>query len=277
MLMYQGERILSNAQSIFHSTGVKISVKVAGIHWHYGTRSHARELTVGYYNTHYHDGYIPIAHMLARYGAIFNFTCIEMRDHEQPQDALCAPEKLVRQVAMATHKIGVPLAGENALPRYDETAHDQILNVASLKLDEIEQESDMCSFTFWHMNPDLFQADNWRKFVSFVKKMKERKTTSAGNNLNERMSSQQTFTAGQTQGHAEAKADEWIESTKGTAQSALDKTVDAAHSTKESAQQGQEQASGFIHQTSEQVMNMAHDAIENAKSTLGVGEHSHKK
>ncbi|KAF5203310.1 Beta-amylase [Thalictrum thalictroides] len=175
MLLDHGERILSNAQSIFHSTGVKISVKVAGIHWHYGTRSHAPELTAGYYNTRYHDGYIPIAQMLARYGAIFNFTCIEMRDHEQPQDALCAPEKLVRQVAMATQKIGVPLAGENALPRYDETAHDQILNAASLKLDEIEQESDMCAFTYLRMNPDLFQADNWRKFVSFVKKMKEGK------------------------------------------------------------------------------------------------------
>ncbi|PIA40110.1 hypothetical protein AQUCO_02500080v1 [Aquilegia coerulea] len=91
------------------------------------------------------------------------------------------------------------------------------------------------------------------------------------------MSSQQTFRAGQTQGHAEAKADEWIQSTKNTAQSAHDKAVDAAHSTKESTQQGQEQASGFIHQTSEQVMNMAHDAMDSVKSTLGVGEHSHKK
>ncbi|PIA41037.1 hypothetical protein AQUCO_02300072v1 [Aquilegia coerulea] len=53
--------------------------------------------------------------------------------------------------------------------------------------------------------------------------------------------------------------------------SAHDKAVDAAHSTKESTQQGQEQASGFIHQTSEQVMNMAHDAMDSVKSTLGVG------
>ncbi|KAJ7979751.1 Beta-amylase [Quillaja saponaria] len=104
MLLDHGERILTSAKSIFESTGVKISVKVAGIHWHYGTRSHAPELTAGYYNTRFCDGYLPIAHMLARHGAIFNFTCIEMRDHEQPQDALCAPEKLVRQVALATQK-----------------------------------------------------------------------------------------------------------------------------------------------------------------------------
>ncbi|KAL5708680.1 beta-amylase [Ranunculus cassubicifolius] len=173
MLLDHGERILSNAKSIFETSGVKISVKVAGIHWHYGTRSHAPELTAGYYNTRYHDGYLPIAEMFSRYGAVFNFTCIEMRDHEQPQDALCAPEKLVRQVALATRKVGVPLAGENALPRYDETAHDQILNASSLKLDEIGEESEMCAFTYLRMNPDLFQPDNWRKFVGFVKKMKE--------------------------------------------------------------------------------------------------------
>lgn len=175
MLVDHGERILSSASSIFEDMETKMSVKVAGIHWHYGTRSHAPELTAGYYNTRYNDGYLPIAKMLARHGAIFNFTCIEMRDHEQPQDALCAPEKLVKQVALATQKAGVPLAGENALPRYDECAHDQILNASSLDVDDESEDREMCAFTYLRMNPDLFQADNWRKFVGFVKKMKEGK------------------------------------------------------------------------------------------------------
>ncbi|KAJ0035260.1 hypothetical protein Pint_25200 [Pistacia integerrima] len=176
MLIEHGERILSSAKSIFDRTGVKISVKVAGIHWHYGTRSHAPELTAGYYNTRYRDGYLPIAHMLGRHGAIFNFTCIEMRDHEQPQDALCAPEKLVRQVALATQAAHVPLAGENALPRYDEYAHEQILRASSLNIDgNSEADAQMCAFTYLRMNPDLFQPDNWRQFVGFVKKMNEGK------------------------------------------------------------------------------------------------------
>ncbi|TXG72466.1 hypothetical protein EZV62_001045 [Acer yangbiense] len=170
MLLDHGERILTSAKSIFESSGVKISVKVAGIHWHYGTRSHAPELTAGYYNTRFHDGYLPIARMLARHGAIFNFTCIEMRDHEQPQDALCAPEKLVKQVTLATQTAQVPLAGENALPRYDERAHEQILQASSLN-----EDREMCAFTYLRMNPTLFQDDNWRQFVSFVKKMKEGK------------------------------------------------------------------------------------------------------
>ncbi|KAL9237734.1 hypothetical protein vseg_012248 [Gypsophila vaccaria] len=175
MLLDHGERILSSATSIFKDTGVKISVKIAGIHWHYGTRSHAPELTAGYYNTRFHDGYLPIAQMLARHGAIFNFTCIEMRDHEQPQDALCAPEKLVRQVALATQEAQVPLAGENALPRYDECAHEQILNASALNVDEKSGDREMCAFTYLRMNPDLFHPDNWRKFVGFVKKMNEGK------------------------------------------------------------------------------------------------------
>ncbi|KAB2009618.1 hypothetical protein ES319_D10G179500v1 [Gossypium barbadense] len=155
--------------------GVKISVKVAGIHWHYGTRSHAPELTAGYYNTRYRDGYLPIAQMLARHGAVFNFTCIEMRDHEQPQDALCAPEKLVKQVALATGAAQVPLAGENALPRYDEYAHEQILRASSLNVDGSAVDREMCAFTYLRMNPSLFHPDNWRRFVAFVKKMNEGK------------------------------------------------------------------------------------------------------
>lgn len=176
LLLQHGERILSSAKPIFDGDDVKISVKIAGIHWHYGTRSHAPELTAGYYNTRFRDGYLPIANMLARHGAVFNFTCIEMRDHEQPQDAQCAPEKLVRQVALATKEAGVPLAGENALPRYDGDAHQQILKASALNVDGSSSDKrQMCAFTYLRMSPALFQPDNWRGFVALVKKMKEGK------------------------------------------------------------------------------------------------------
>ncbi|EAZ16358.1 hypothetical protein OsJ_31821 [Oryza sativa Japonica Group] len=128
MLLEHGERVLSGATSVFgDGAGAKISVKVAGIHWHYGTRSHAPELTAGYYNTRHRDGYLPIARMLARHGAVLNFTCVEMRDHEQPQEAQCMPEALVRQVAAAARAAGFGLPGENALPRYDGKAQDQVV------------------------------------------------------------------------------------------------------------------------------------------------------
>jgi beta-amylase len=99
MLQDHGDRVLSGSTSVYGATpGVEVSVKVAGIHWHYGTRSHAPELTAGYYNTRHRDGYLPVARALARHGAVLNFTCVEMRDGEQPQDARCMPEALVRQV-----------------------------------------------------------------------------------------------------------------------------------------------------------------------------------
>ncbi|KAM3262251.1 hypothetical protein ACQJBY_052762 [Aegilops geniculata] len=170
MLIEHGERILSACSSVFTGTpGVKVSVKVAGIHWHYGTRSHAPELTAGYYNTRNHDGYLPIARMIGRHGAVLNFTCVEMRNHEQPQDAQCMPEALVSQVASAAKEAGVGLAGENALPRYDETAHDQVLATAAEKA----EEDRMVAFTYLRMGPDLFQPDNWRRFAAFVKRMTE--------------------------------------------------------------------------------------------------------
>ncbi|KAL2506492.1 Beta-amylase 1 [Abeliophyllum distichum] len=146
MLLDHGERILQSAKSIFEDKGVKISVKIAGIHWHYGTRSHAPELTAGYYNTRFRDGmlYVP-------------------------------RKKLVKQVALATREAKVPLAGENALPRYDDYAHEQILQASALNVDGDADEREMCAFTYLRMNPDLFQPDNWRRFVAFVKKMREGK------------------------------------------------------------------------------------------------------
>ncbi|KAJ1295281.1 hypothetical protein BS78_01G211500 [Paspalum vaginatum] len=167
MLLEHGDRVLSGATSVFAAGPVEVSVKVAGIHWHYGTRSHAPELTAGYYNTRHRDGYAPVARLLARHGAVLNFTCVEMRDHEQPQEARCMPEALVRQVGAAARAAGVGLAGENALPRYDGEAHDQVVATAA----ERAAEDRMVAFTYLRMGPDLFHPDNWHRFAAFVRRM----------------------------------------------------------------------------------------------------------
>ena len=167
MLLDHGERILTSAEAIFRGTSTKIS-------GHYGTRSHAPELTAGYYNTRNRDGYLPIASMFARHGVIFNFTYIEMKDWEHPGDAQCAREKLIKQVILATRKAGVSLAGENALPRFDQDAHNQIIKNANLRLPEDDRNTKvepMCAFTYLRMSQHLFQPENWRLFVSFVRKL----------------------------------------------------------------------------------------------------------
>ncbi|KAJ7551916.1 hypothetical protein O6H91_06G034600 [Diphasiastrum complanatum] len=180
LLLDHGERILTAAEAIFRGTGTCLSGKIAGIHWHYGTRSHPAELTAGYYNTRFRDGYLPIARMFGRHGVSFNFTCFEMKDIEQPSEALCSPERLLNQVVKAARKAGVPLAGENALPRFDDEAYGQIVFQSRLQVEE-DGLSDrafepMCSFTFLRMSESMFHSDNWRRFVPFVRHMAEGRT-----------------------------------------------------------------------------------------------------
>ncbi|KAK5804717.1 hypothetical protein PVK06_032368 [Gossypium arboreum] len=93
----------------------------------YRTRSHAAELTAGYFNTRYQDGYLPIAQMFSKHGLVFIFTCMEMKDGEQPEYANCSPEGLARQVKMATKTAQVELAVENVLERYDAGGYAQAL------------------------------------------------------------------------------------------------------------------------------------------------------
>lgn len=180
MLLNHGERILTAAEGIFKGTGSKLSGKVAGIHWHYGTRSHPAELTAGYYNTRTRDGYLPIAQMFGRHGVTLNFTCFEMKDEEQyPSCALCSPEGLLKQVTLAARKASVPLAGENALMRFDEGAHNQVIKNSRLADQSNGWEAayePMCSFTFLRMSEQLFRSDNWHSFVQFVHQMAEGRT-----------------------------------------------------------------------------------------------------
>ena len=77
---------------------VEVTLKVAGIHWWYRTRSHAAELTAGYYNTAGRDGYNALIEICAKQGTGLTLTCVEMCDGQHPPEALCGPEGLLRQV-----------------------------------------------------------------------------------------------------------------------------------------------------------------------------------
>ena len=79
---------------------VEVSLKIAGVHWWYNSRSHAAELTAGYYNTEAHDGYAGILELCAQHGLVATLTCVEMCDGQHPPEALCGPEGLLRQVLL---------------------------------------------------------------------------------------------------------------------------------------------------------------------------------
>jgi beta-amylase len=101
---------LSDGQMVFSfQPAVQLGVKLAGVHWWFKSRSHAAELTAGYYNPRELNGYRPILEVLAKNGACVNFTCVEMRDCEHPPESKCSPQGLLTQVSAALGSVG---AGE---------------------------------------------------------------------------------------------------------------------------------------------------------------------
>ncbi|KAL5731005.1 beta-amylase [Ranunculus cassubicifolius] len=172
-MLFHGDKILDEANKVFLGCKIKLAAKVSGIHWWYKTENHAAELTSGYYNLDDRDGYRPIARMLSRHDAILNFTCIEMRNSEQNAEAGCAPEELVQQVFSAGWRENIEVAGENALPRYDRTAYNQILKNA--RPNGVNKDGPpklrMASMTYLRLTDELFQNPNFGVFQTFVKKM----------------------------------------------------------------------------------------------------------
>ncbi|XP_055962496.1 beta-amylase isoform X2 [Mercurialis annua] len=172
-LLIHGDEILDEANQAFLGCKVKLAAKVSGIHWWYNDSSHAAELTAGYYNLYGRDGYRPIARMLSRHYGILNFTCLEMRNTEQPANALSAPQELVKQVLSGGWRENIEVAGENALARYDATAYNQILlNVRPIGVNKNGPPKYMMyGMTYLRLSDDLLQETNFDLFKIFVKKM----------------------------------------------------------------------------------------------------------
>ena len=184
--MEHGDRMLRCARSVFEDECVEcptIAIKCAGVHWWYNSRSHAAELTAGYFNTRSgdnvpdRDGYEPIVKICGRHGARLNFTCTEMRDIEHPFFSRCGPEGLLRQIRAAAARYGVKVAGENALCRFDQDAYDKI--ITNCRGEGSDRElwrqgallPPMASFTFLRLSKELFEDDNFNSFVHFVARM----------------------------------------------------------------------------------------------------------
>ncbi|EER97340.1 beta-amylase isoform X1 [Sorghum bicolor] len=180
-LIQHGDRVLDEANKAFLGCKVKLAAKVSGIHWWYRHPSHAAELAAGYYNLGGRDGYAPVARMLARHGgAILNFTCAEMRDSEQPEEALSAPEQLVQQVLCAGWREGIDVACENALSRYDRRGYNQMLltarpnGVVGLSGDGAGAGAAprrVAAVTYLRLSDELLASNNFRIFRTFVRKL----------------------------------------------------------------------------------------------------------
>ncbi|XP_052206398.1 beta-amylase isoform X3 [Diospyros lotus] len=172
-LLSHGDQILDEANKAFLGCKVKLAAKVSGIHWWYKHHSHAAELTSGFYNLKDREGYRPIARMLSRHHAMLNFTCLEMRDYEDRANAKSGPEELVQQVLSAGWRENIDVAGENALPRYDRAAYNQIL--LNARPNGVNRDGPpklrMYGLTYLRLCHDLLDWKNFRIFKTFLKKM----------------------------------------------------------------------------------------------------------
>ncbi|KAJ4801500.1 Beta-amylase [Rhynchospora pubera] len=172
-LIVHADQILDKANLVFLGCKVKLAAKVAGIHWWYFHPSHAAELTSGYYNLTDRDGYRPIARMLSRHYTILNFTCAEMRNSEQPEEAKSGPEELVQQVLSAGWRERILVACENALSRYDKYAYNQILKNA--RPNGVNKcgppKLRIFGMTYLRLSDEVLKEDNFSLFKIFVKKM----------------------------------------------------------------------------------------------------------
>lgn len=164
-LLTHGQSLVTQAKAVF-GTSVMISIKVAGIHWWYMDSSHAAELTAGYWNVPGdRDIYGDVAKMLASSNATLDFTCMEMKDSEQPAECKCGPYELVQQTKQSAVNYNTHYAGENALQRYDQTAYDTIKGQVTAK-----KRND--AFTYLRLTDELMSGNNWNTFSKFVNDMK---------------------------------------------------------------------------------------------------------
>ncbi|PUZ58877.1 hypothetical protein GQ55_5G542500 [Panicum hallii var. hallii] len=173
MLVLHGERLCMIADTIFSGTGVTISGKVAGIHWHYYTCAHPSELTAGYYNTLLRDGYLPIAQMFAKYKAALCCGCFDLRDTEKTNPE-SSPEGTLRQLVGAAKMCNLPLNGENSVTRLDDASLNQVIR--SSRLYSGRSSGTSFSFNYVRMNKSLFEFHNWSRFTKFVRQMSDART-----------------------------------------------------------------------------------------------------
>lgn len=112
--------------------------------------------------------YAPLALVLARHGVVCDFTCLEMRDRGQPRAAHSSPESLVREVRHVMQRMGVQVAGENALQQFSASAFGRVLQHAW-----DPAFPPLRSFTLLRLCPQLVAGDAWALFRGFVRLMRE--------------------------------------------------------------------------------------------------------
>ncbi|CDY66391.1 BnaC03g78320D [Brassica napus] len=147
--------------------------QVSGVHWLYNHPSHGAELTAGYYNLYDRDGYRPIARMLNKRNCFLNFSCLEMKHNKNAkEDALSAPEELVKAVLSKAWKEGIEVIGANTSEIIDAEGYNQVLLNARPNGSNPKGKPKLKvhSFMYLRLSETIFSR-NYDMFKKFVRNM----------------------------------------------------------------------------------------------------------
>nr|AJI44063.1 beta-amylase [Paeonia suffruticosa] len=161
-LLAHGNRILSIASSTFTNPGVMVSGKLPLIHAWYKTRSHPSELTSGFYNTIFRDGYEAIAEIFGRHSCKMILPGMELSDEDESNGCLSSPESLLAQIKSSCIKHGVEVSGQNSTVLGNTGGFEQI------KKNLLGGDGVVDLFTYQRMGAEFFSPDHFPSFSRFV-------------------------------------------------------------------------------------------------------------
>lgn len=168
MLRHGDDVLKAVREVVVGQEDIALAVKVSGVHWWKFSPSRAAEATSGYVLGPARTAYGEIAKLLKKYDAVFDFTCLEMRSIDQPWlKARCGPKQLVGEVFELARKVGVKVAGENALERYDEGGYRQVVKAFR------RCRAERYGFTLLRLGDTLMEEENLNRLEKFVRDMKE--------------------------------------------------------------------------------------------------------
>ncbi|KAL8195766.1 hypothetical protein R6Q57_025519 [Mikania cordata] len=165
-LISHADRMLSLASSSFIDTTVKVMGKLPLVPSWYRSRSHPAEVTAGFYNTTYRNGYEEIAKIFCKNSCGMILPGVDMLDEQQPNEVFSSPELLLADIRDACRNHGVEVCGQN-------------LNVASTikNFEQIKQnladENGIELFLYQRMGSDFFSPENFPLFTAFVRSLNQ--------------------------------------------------------------------------------------------------------
>lgn len=160
VLIDHGRKVTTAAREAF-GEDMHLSCKIAGIHWWYMYPCHCAEVTAGFRNFIFHDGYLDILKMFKENNVQCCFTCLEMIPDSTYGNG-SAPPYLVQQIIDDCRKLGLLFEGENALEVMDSVSLNRIKNWVPKGL---------CRYTHLRLTPALMEDANFNVFKQFVNDM----------------------------------------------------------------------------------------------------------